>query len=98
MSSSLLELKKKHSALLLEQSQQMKTKCDMVRKRRLLEYKEKSQQLDLKEKELCKRTNQLVDELVATCDETPFHKALIKILNNLKGKQLVTAYCKPFSN
>ena len=85
MSSSLLDLKKKHSALILEKSQQMKTKCDMVRKSRLQQFNHKSQELDKKERELCRRTKQLVDELVSTCDNTPFHKALIKILSNLKG-------------
>lgn len=42
-------------------------------------------ELEAKERELCKKTNQLVDELVDTCDDTPFHKALIKILGNMKG-------------
>lgn len=85
MSCTLLDLKKKQSSLLVESNQQMKTKCDMVRKTRLQQYKEKSKELDQKERELCRKTNQLVDELVSTCDETPFHQALIKILRNLKG-------------
>ena len=86
MSSSLVDLRKKHSALLVERSNQMRTKCDMVKKRRLEEYKQKSNDFDKKERELCLKTNQLVDELVSTCDDTPFHKALIKILRNLKSK------------
>ena len=52
---------------------------------RLEHYKQMSQELDEKERELCKKTKQLVDDLVATCDDTPFYKALIKILGNLKG-------------
>lgn len=48
-------------------------------------YKEKSLQLDEKERELCRKTNQLVEDLAATCEDTPFHKALIKILKNMKG-------------
>ena len=85
MSSSLIDLKKKQSVLLLERSQQMKTKCDIVRNTRIQQYKEKSQDLDQKERELCRKTNQLVDELVSTCGDTEFHKALIKVLSNLKG-------------
>ena len=46
-------------------------------------------EMDAKERELCKKTNQLVDELVDTCDETPFHKALIKILGNMKGELII---------
>ena len=42
-------------------------------------------ELDNKERELCKRTNQLIQELVETCENTPFHKALLKILGNMKG-------------
>ena len=49
------------------------------------QYKEMAAVLDAKERELCKKTNQLVDELVDSCDESPFHKALIKILGNMKG-------------
>ena len=53
---------------------------------RLEEYKKKTKELDKKERAHCRRTNQLMEELVETCDETPFHKALIKILGNMKGK------------
>ena len=56
-----------------------------MRKIRLQQYKEKSQELDKKERELCRRTKQLVDELASTCDDTPFHKALIQLLGNFKG-------------
>lgn len=66
---------------------EMRDKCEQVKKRRLEEYKRKSNELDEKERELCRKTNQLVDELVFICDDTPFHKALIKILGNLKGKK-----------
>lgn len=41
--------------------------------------------MDEREKELCRKTNKLVDELMDTCDETPFHQALLNILGNLKG-------------
>lgn len=85
MSGSLLDLKKKKSAILSERSKNMQTKSDMVKKLRLEEYKQKSKDLDDRERDLCRKTNQLVDEFVATCDNSPFHKSLIKILNNLKG-------------
>ena len=63
----------------------MKTKCEMVKKMRLQEYKDKTMEMDKKERELCRKTNQLVDELVEACEDTPFQKALLKILGNLKG-------------
>ena len=80
-----MDLKKQQASLIKERSQQMKSKCDMVKKIRLQQYKDKTQELDKKERELRKKTNQLVDELVDACDDTPFHKALLKILGNLKG-------------
>ena len=64
----------------------------MVKKKRIEEYKQMAKELDAKERELCKRTSQLVDELVDTCEDTPFHKALIKILGNLKGKYFYKPY------
>lgn len=81
----LLDLKKKQWDLNAEKTVNLRTKCEMVKKMRLEAYKAKTNELDAKERELCRKTNQLVDELVATCDDTPFHKALIKILGNLKG-------------
>ena len=85
MSITLLELKKKQSDLNAEKSVHLRTKCELVKKMRLDAYRQKANELDAKERELCRKTNQLVDELVAICDDTPFHKALLKILGNLKG-------------
>ena len=85
MSKSLMDLKKKKCSLLTEQTSQMKNKSEIVRKMRLQEYKEKSKELDERENDLCQKTKQLVDELVSASDDTPFHKALIKLLKNLKG-------------
>ena len=85
MSTSLLDLKKKICSLNLKQKEELKDKCEMVKKSRLEEYKTKSHELQEKERELTRKTNELVDELVATCEDTPFHDALIKILRNLKG-------------
>lgn len=59
--------------------------CERLKRMRIEEYKKKNKDLDAKEKELCRQTNKLVEELVATCDDSPFHEALIKILGNLKG-------------
>ena len=84
-----MDLRKKHANLLVERSKQMKTKSDMVRNRRLQEYKDKSNDYDKKERELCRKTNQLVDELVSICDDSPFQKALIKSLRNLKGNEKI---------
>ena len=85
LSASLVELRKRQGQLDDERNNLMKEKCDRVRKIRLEEYKGKSNDLDEKEKELILKTNQLADELVNTCDKTPFHQALINILGNLKG-------------
>ena len=86
VSNSMLELKIQQSTLHQEKIVQLQTNCDRLKKMRLEEYDKTSKELDEKEKELCRKTNQLVQELVSTCDDTPFHKALIKILGNLKGK------------
>lgn len=91
MSITMLDLKKKQKDLHNEKAVYLRTKCEAVKKMRLEAYKQKSNELDAKERELCLKTNQLVDELVATCDNTPFHKALIKILSNLKGK--IITFC-----
>ena len=85
LSSNLLELKKRQSQLEVEKNNLMKEKCERQRKIRLEEYHGKTAQMDEKERELCRKTNQLVDELVEICDNTPFHNALIQILGNLKG-------------
>ena len=85
MSSTLMDLNKKRSALEAEKKTQLRTKCEVVRKMRIESYKQKATELEIKERELCRKTNQLVDELVEHCDDTPFNKALIKILGNLKG-------------
>lgn len=44
--------------------------------------------MDEKERELCRRTTELVDNLADSCDETPFNKALLQILGNLKGNNI----------
>lgn len=86
LSSRLLDLKKTHSWLLEQKVKNLKTKCHRLKKVRIEEYKAKSNELDEKEREICRKTTKLVDELASTCDDTPFHKALLKILENLKGK------------
>lgn len=53
---------------------------------RLEEYKQKSIEMDEKERALCRHTNKLIDQLVDCSDGTPFQKALIQILGNMKGK------------
>lgn len=63
----------------------IKTKCEMLKKMKMEEYKQKSNDLDDKERELCRKTNQLVDKLLAVCDKSPFQKALLKLLSNMKG-------------
>ena len=85
LSTNLLDLKKRQSQLELEKNNLMKEKCERLRKIRLEEYHGKTAQMDEKERELCRKTNVLVDELVSICDDTPFHSALIEILGNLKG-------------
>lgn len=60
-------------------------KYEQMKKKRLDDFKEKNLEMDKKEREQCRKTNQLIQELVDTCDNTPFNKALIKILGNMKG-------------
>ena len=83
MSASLLDLKKKEAELAKERTSQ--DKGEMAKNLRLQEYKNKRQELQEKERDLSQKTNDLVDELVDSCEDTPFHKALIKNLKNLKG-------------
>ena len=79
--------KKTKNKLNEEKTIQLRTKCDIIKRMRIEEYKQKTNELDQKERELRRKTNLLVDELVATCDDSPFHKALVKILGNLKSKK-----------
>lgn len=81
----MLELKKRQGQLAQEKSNLLKEKCDRSKKQRIEQYKRQTAEIDEKERELCRKTNQLVEELVNTCDDTPFHKALIQILSNMKG-------------
>ena len=67
----------------------MKEKCDRQKRMSMEEYKGKTAEMDEREKELCQKTNKLVDELVDTCGDTPFHKALIELLRNLKGNRSI---------
>lgn len=85
ISLSLLALNKTKSQLMADHTRQMQEKCDLLKRNRIQEYKNQRQELDAKERELCRKTNQLAAELVDTSDDTPFQKALIKILGNLKG-------------
>lgn len=86
LATSLLQLKNQQSQLNEEKALFVRTKCDQVKKKRIEEHRLKSQELDSKEKELTKKTKQLVDELMDTCEDTPFHRALLNILKNLRGK------------
>ena len=85
ISINMLELKIQQTKLNKEKLVQLKTKCDQVKKMRVEEYRKKKSALDDKERELSRKTTQLVEELAATCEDTPFHKSLLKILGNLKG-------------
>ena len=85
ISNNMLELKIKQAKLEKERIVQLKNKCDQVKKLRIEDYRKRKTDLDEKERELSRKTTQLVEELAATCDNTPFHKALLKILGNLKG-------------
>lgn len=88
LSTSMLELKKRQSQLADEHNNLMKEKCSQLKNLRLAEYKGKAKEMDEKERDLCRRTNELVDDVVSKCDDTPFHKALIEILGNFKGNIL----------
>ena len=68
----------------------MKEKSNRVKNLRLTEFKSKAAELDEKERELCRKTNQLVDALISKCDDSPFQQALIDILGNFKGIDLKT--------
>lgn len=85
LSTNLVDLKKRQSQLSNEKDNLLKEKCERIKKMRLDEFKGKSLEMDEKEKDLCKKTNLLVDQLVNTCGEIPFNKALIDILRNFKG-------------
>ena len=63
----------------------MKDKCEEIKKFRMEEHRQKSNDLSEKERALTRKTNQLIDDLMAECEDTPFHKALIRILKNVKG-------------
>lgn len=84
-SASLIELKERQCQLEIEKTIILKDKCEKLRNIRILENRSKSMEMDEKERELCRQTNLLVDELMDTCDDSPFHKALIDILGNFKG-------------
>ena len=85
LSCNLVELRKRQAQLEDEKNNLMKENCSRIQKKRLEEHKGKRAEVDEKERELCRKTNELVDDLVNTCDDTPFHQALIQILQNLKG-------------
>ena len=86
LSTSILELRKRHAQLSIEKENLMKDKCLKFKEARIAEFEQKTTAIDEKERELCRKTKQLVDDLFGTCEDTPFHKALIQILSNLKGK------------
>lgn len=86
MSASMIDLKKKHSSLMEEIVRLMKKKDEIEKNRKMQKYKEQNQKLDEKERELCRKTNQLLQELASCSDESPFNKALINLLGNMKGK------------
>lgn len=92
LSSCLNDLKTKQNKMEVERTIQMKTKCEMMKNMRLEEFKQKSNTMSEKEKELCQKTNRLLDELVAACDDSPFHKALIKVLGNMKGIKIYNEF------
>lgn len=86
LSVSLLDLKKSLKKLENDKNTLMHEKCSRMKKLRQEDYNRKTTDMDEKEKELCRRTNQLVDDLVEACDESRFNKALVQVLRNLKGK------------
>lgn len=85
ISTNMLELKIQQAKLEKERIVQLKNKCDQVKQLRIENYRRRKTDLDEKERELSRKTTKLVQELAATCEDTPFHKALLKILGNLKG-------------
>ena len=95
LSTALLELKNRQSDLETEKNKMMKEKCEKLKKLKLAEYRGKKADMDDKERELCRKTNKLVDDFVSTCDDSPFNQALIEILGNLKGNsyRFLTADC-----
>lgn len=85
LSISLLELKKNLTNLENEKKIHLQEKCSMLKKMRKDEFSRKATDIDEKERELSRITKQLVDELINSCEETPFNKALINVLSNLRG-------------
>ena len=94
LSSSLVDLKLRQEKLLQEKDKLMKEKSLKIKASRIAEFNQKTTEMDEKERDLCRKTNQLVDDFVQNCDDSPFQKALINILNNLKGIFFST-YCVP---
>lgn len=86
ISNNMLELKIQQAKLEKERIVQIKNKCNQVKQLRIDDYRKRKTDLDEKERELSRKTTKLVEELAATCEDTPFHKALLKILGNLKGE------------
>lgn len=87
LSSSLVDLKTRQEKLEQEKNRLAKEKCQKLKEMKMADFNQKSMDMDEKERELCRKTNKLVDDFLSKCDDSPFHKALIHILNNLKGKQ-----------
>lgn len=86
LSNSLLEKKKRLSQLEKEKETMLHEKFSRLKNLRQEENNSKATDMDDKERELCRRTNQVVSEFVQSCDETRFNKTLINVLGNLKGK------------
>ena len=85
ISNNMLALKIQQAKLEKERIVQLQNKFDQVKQLRIEDYRQRKTELDEKERQLSRKTTQLVEELAATCEDTPFHKSLLKILGNLKG-------------
>lgn len=98
MSNCIIDLKKHQAKLVAEKDSLVKEKCLRLKKMRMEEHKQKTSELDEKERELCRQTNQLVDDFINTSDNTPFHNALVHILGNLKGTLKNTIKCETLTS
>ena len=90
LSACLLELKSKLSQLENEKDILLQEKCYRMKKLKQHEYNGKTSDMDERERELCRSTNRLVEEFVNSCDQTPFNKALVHVLGNMKGIFLIS--------
>ena len=86
-------MKEKKTVVLKEKEQLVKEKSEINKVLKLNENKIRNRELNERERDLSRKTNKLFDELASTCDDSPFNKALLKLLGNMKGNFILFLLC-----